>query len=283
MIRSDADPLCPAVLAVARRGGADPDRYVAPTDDERRALTESLQTLLSPAVDAVEQARSRVSAAGFVLEAVPEIPGTWVVREGVRRRGGGVYLVRAGSPSRLAVQAPHSFYDEGSLPLACALFRASTAAALFVNTAHRYKAAAVTAEGVHPADVAHAPGTLFQAATAGFLMARTNARVVQLHGFGPRESNVAAVVSSGERSADHPLVDRIAAALIVATGASIVRFPEESAELGATTNVQGAAVRAARGEFVHIEMSRGLRSELVDDAAKRARFISALAAQLDAP
>jgi hypothetical protein len=233
-------------------------------------------------VAALDAIRADAAKIGFEIVEPPELAGTAILREvGSKRHGGGAYVVRLGSTSRLIVQAPHTFYDEGTLPIACAYFARSQARALFINTVHRYKGAPEDARGQYPADVAHAPATHFQAATEATAAACAPVTVVQLHGFATREPRARAVVSTGEKRHKGPIVERVSKALAGAAGAPILRYPDDTSELGATTNVQGTVVRAAGGRFVHIEMDEGLRKDLQTDGALAARFFAALNAELD--
>ena len=50
---------------------------------------------------------------------------------------------------------------------------------------------------------------------------------------------------------------------------------------GATTNVQGAIVREAGGQFLHVELAAPLRRALLDDATLRASFLATLADALE--
>src|SRR5262249_57549138 len=93
---------------------------------------------------------SRARAIGYRFDPVPEMPGCVLLRElDDQRRGGGAYLFRIRTPSRFVVQAPHTFFDHGPLSPPCHLFEQTRAAALFVETAHRYKAAEVDEHGDH--------------------------------------------------------------------------------------------------------------------------------------
>ncbi|GAC1582254.1 MAG: hypothetical protein NVS3B20_12940 [Polyangiales bacterium] len=225
---------------------------------------------------------AEAATAGFELIDVVEWKGTQLVRElPDKMRGGGAYLIRKHTASRVVVQAPHSFYDEGSLPLACEFFQRANAAALFVNTSHRYKSAPKNTEGEFPADVAHARDSIFQAATEGALAARKTAQVVQFHGFSKREADAAVVLSCGAKTAGDPLVSRVAQALKPLLRDPVLRFPEDPTDLGATTNVQGEAVRRSGGEFLHIEIASQLRHDLLATPQLRANFFGALASALE--
>ena len=137
--------------------------------------------------------------------------------------------------------------------------------------------------GDHPADVAHARDSLFQAATAGALGALAGLTVLQLHGFAPRESGAAVVLSSGANQSGAPLPTRARDCLLPIVPGPVLRFPDECQELGATTNAQGAVVRAAGGRFLHVEMSAALRQLLLSDEVFRGRYLDALARSLALP
>jgi hypothetical protein len=275
---------CPAAIVAARRGGRDADRYAVPTPEEASALSRAVAQLLENGATARAAAAASANAAGYELVDVAELPGTVLLRElETRMRGGGAYLLRLQTSSRTVVQAPHTFFDEGTLPLACELFQRSSALGLFVDTAHRYLAADVDEQGEHPADVAHAAASLFQAATAGLLQVARAATVVQLHGFATRASGRSVVLSAGVPQANEALTTQAAKLLTRVLGAGVARFPDDTRELGALKNVQGIATRAAGGRFLHVELDARLRKLLLADAALRARFLEALAESVRAP
>jgi hypothetical protein len=269
---------CPSLLEEARAGGTTPGIYVVPTEEARTSVGAAMTSLLAGK-------KPDVASLGFEVLDAPDISGAFVLRESPsKKRGGGAYLVRGSSSSKLVVQAPHTFFDEGTFPLACELFQRSSARALFINTVHRYKGAPKDASGEHPSDVAHAATSLFQAATEALAKSIPGLTVVQVHGFATRVTQARAVVSSGERKRDVPLVAKVASALEKVVGGKVQRFPDDTSELGATTNVQGPVVRRAGGRFIHIELEDALRKELLADAVLRARALDAIAGALaDAP
>lgn len=274
---------CPAALVAARRGGTDSDRYVAPSEAERAAMRDAAALLVSGGASARAAATAKAATAGFDILDVPEIPGAVLLREkDDHRQGGGAYLLRLDAHSDVVVQAPHTFFDEGTLPLGCELFYRAKARAFFIDTAHRYKAAAQTEEGDHPADVAHSTTSTFQAMTEGVLRNIPHATLVQPHGFSKRDA-VTVVLSNGEGRPGNPLVGRAAGRLTKISGPGVKRFPEDTGELGATKNVQGAAVRASGGRFLHVEIAAQLRHDLLRDAQLRARFFDALAISVNEP
>ena len=66
-------------------------------------------------------------------------------------------------------------------------------------------------------------------------------------------------------------------ALVRGFGTDVKRFPEQTKELGATTNAQGKLLRSlAAATFVHVEMSASLRKRLAAEAALREQLAAAL-------
>jgi hypothetical protein len=267
---SDAAVTCPEVLAATRSLGSRPGSYRIPSEAERQLARAAFEALL--------RGRSAdVGAFGFETVPIAEWPGVVLLREQLRdRRGAGAYVVRTGSTSTLVVQAPHTFYDEGTFPLACDMFQRTQARALFINTTHRYKSAADDRNGEHPADVAHAPDSIFLAMTEGLVTAIPTVDVIQLHGFQNRETSARAVVSAGERRPGSALVARARTNLEAVVGPRVLAYPEDTNELGATTNVEGMTVRRSGGRFLHVEMDGELRRALVADISLRARALDAL-------
>ena len=270
---------CPKILADARRDGTIPNRFVVATEPEITAIRKATEALLAGQRKVAE---AEATKAGFEVKDLPEWKGVVALVESGRQRGGGAYVVRVGSTSTLLVQTPHTFFDEGTFPLGCDFFERSNARAWFLNTMHRYKGAPKDARGDHPSDVAHAPATLFQAATEGAVNALKTPTVIQLHGFANREVTSRAVVSSGERKGGSAMTAKIAKAFGAAVGGDVQRYPEDTKEFGATTNVQGALVRSRGGVFVHVEMSGDLRRDLQRDDALRKKAFDALIGALGA-
>lgn len=281
--------------ATAVRGELWPDPapklYVPPDDPQARAMAALTRALFASPSPRPADLEGLAAAAGYQVEGW-EIGGRrfLAARERSERRGGGgAILVRADPPPGPAVllQAPHAFHDLGTERIALDLMLGSGDGwprALFVNTIHRY----LDVDGTRrkrddaPADPCHNPGHLLAVATAAALEVLPDAEVLQLHGFD--ELDVAegaappiAIVSAGERTPS-PRARAVAEALRVVTGQRVALFGDDIDRLGATTNVQGLAVRARGGaaRFVHIELSAALRQQLRSDPAALQRLALAL-------
>lgn len=261
-------------------------RLVPPSDAERDALEQ----LVTEASSLAEHGRDtlgvlgpRLAASGFVAELVQVGPTRAIALLDPADRGAGAYFFRVRlrpqdeGPRRL-LQAPHAFHDVGTGPLAARMFFShGSGDAFFTNTLHRYWSAGGTRveRPNAPADVCQQTGSFFHAATGAYLAAGP-ARIVQLHGFADREElDADAVLSRGDATTSGSSVQRLFVAL-GARGLSVRRFPEDIAELGATTNEQGRLARTAGADFIHLETSRSLRRRLGEDRALRRVLADAL-------
>ena len=253
-------------------------RFRVPTEEQlrrTRALVAALMRSQSPGTPPAELV-AQATAAGFVLQESEDGAGrVWVLHEPEGVRGGaGLYAFRPGD-SQLCVQAPHSFYDQRTGDIGLALFARLEARCFFINTVHRHARSDSDAE--HPADVAHAERTHFQAATRGLLDVAPFA-IVQVHGYGGGQGlpdEVRAVVSDGQRTrpAGAPAA-RLRRALVDRLGAGTVRlYGRDTDVLGATMNIQGRRARRAGATFLHIEMSADTRRALQENVAPLAEAL----------
>jgi hypothetical protein len=208
----------------------------------------------------------------------------WVLAEADdTRRGAGLAALRPGKSRPFLIEAPHCFFDRGTLEIALAVFERLEGRALLVNTMNRSSAG--TAEermdearrGSSPSDLAHVEESFYSTAHAELVRADPELVAIQIHGF--KDDHVpgtAAVVSASKTRGD---ARSVAIALRQAFPSMTFKiFPEEVDTLGGTQNRQAELSRAARAPFVHVELSATLRTALNSDAALTERFADALAA-----
>ena len=202
----------------------------------------------------------------------------WVLREKPGfHTGRGFYAFRRRGAVPIAIQAPHSFYDEHTQAIAVRLFRESFSAATAWNTLHR-----------SVADLAHSRGNYFDAFTRAFITAHSKAIVLQLHGFAQekRRTEAAAsadVIISGGTMYPSRWLQECAALFQQHFSHGVVRlYPHEVFELGGTTNAQGEILRSASSDgFMHVELSESLRRNLRSDRKVRQDFLAALSKSYD--
>ena len=117
----------------ARRGGRKTVAYREPTRVEELAHAAWVREAMTAAIEG--KPPPTTAPKGFKLV---DMKGVWVLRE-LRnaRRGAGTIVLRTGAAKPILVEAPHTFFDQGTLPIALAVFEAQKARALMINTAHR--------------------------------------------------------------------------------------------------------------------------------------------------
>ncbi len=275
---SEAAPLLAARIEELRKGGRRDVAYRPPTPEEERSYSAWVQAVARAAI--AGEAPTTTPPPGFALERIQDI---WLLAETPdMRRGAGAIALRIGHAAPVLVQAPHTFFDMGTLPVALDAFDAGRCRALLVNTVHRYASGRGESGGTDGeedgddavSDVAHAPASFFLAGHRALLAAEAGAWTVQLHGFADsRAPGVEVILSASVTTA--PL-GPVAARARSVLGDTVRLYPDEIRVLGALGNVEASASLAAAAPFLHVEMSRALRDRLGGDDVLRRRAAMAL-------
>ncbi len=269
----------------ARKGGRDAVAFLAPTEAESAAYG----AWVTAAVRAARGAAKPPSEApdGFAIEVIEE-GALWLLAERPqRRRGAGAVAIRVGAARELVVEAPHTFFDAKTLPIARTVFDRQRARALVVNTAHRYRERLAAGddragggdEGPDApvqSDVAHATRSFFLAAHDALVASGPGLPAIQVHGFGDATApGVSVIVSAAGTRAD---ARGAATALRALLGDRAVRVsPDEIGVLAGLTNVQARSSARAGAPFLHVELSRTARDRLAADPDLCAGFAAAVA------
>lgn len=190
-----------------------------------------------------------------------------------RGRGAGRYLFRkSAQPGRHLLQAPHIFHDMQTGAIALAAFLGEPGFdALFCNSMHRYRPVPNRPDRTEssPSDVCHTPDHMFTRASQGWLRSRGGGQVTQLHGFASAGLGASlAVLADGAGRVGDPRLLRRAQMVRAALDPSLAVSPDDTELFGALGNVQGKAIRAMGGQFLHLELGTELRADL---AASRTR------------
>lgn len=257
------------------------DTYVVPDEARRQALHEALSALavgaIGSATEAARRAQYEVCTDGSVAMLRP-----------LDRTGQARIAVHLRPNEDLILEAPHPFFDFGTLEQARQLFDLLEARALIASGTHRCASTAAGCEGRSNAcgepggfrmsDAAHAVNGTFHTAHIALGEAFPSAHVVSLHGH--RESGVR--ISNGTTfpvDSESP-VTRLVMALRMMRVRPIsacnpgARVPLRSRLCG-TTNVQGRqlngspdaceqAAPEASGRFIHFEQGRHVRARTPD-------------------
>lgn len=187
------------------------------------------------------------------------------------KQGRGFFAVRKQASKNWLLQAPHADSDLYTGKIASRLFLEGDFKAAQWNTVKR-----------DLSDMAHTPNTYWQMFTQAFAEQYPDAKIIQLHGFDPSQRKTQAgeaidmILSAGQQIA--PLwVQQTAGCLKKAFPKRVGLYQSDVQELGGTTNVQGQLLRnLGHDGFLHIEMSKSLRGQLLEDAGLRKRFIDCL-------
>jgi hypothetical protein len=210
----------------------------------------------------------------------------WLVAEqGPTKVGAGAYALRPKAKNDIVIEAPHTFFDQGTLPLALTLFDALDARALLINTLHRGGAGGAdegederldrSRSGEEKSDLAHHTESYFQVAHSLLGAEWPQTRFIQVHGFRDEKVPGVSVVVSGAGTSLDPLP--VARALNEVFGAGTARvYPEEVKKLGGTTNAQARACKEAGWAFLHLEISASFRQRMERQASLREQFAQAL-------
>lgn len=253
--------------------------FVLPGSAELAQAEQLFVQLLQGKLDPQSpKARAAANALALDLQTVGGL--TVLLEQAGARRGRGFFAYRPGEASQDVLQVPHSFKDEMTRDIGLALFQEGHFAAVAFNTVPRRFFAANGQEVV--ADVAHIDGTYFLAFTRATAKALAQGRTLQIHGFdqGKRKSAALAdtdVILSAGHAAPPASLRQSRSLLEKRLQRTVALYADGVRELGATTNVAAAALRALGYErFIHVEMSRAMRSLMRDDAATRKIWLASI-------
>ena len=259
--------------------------YRHPTAPEQQSYRAFLLSYLHAAP---ERVRPRAPA-GFAATASAH-DRLWLLSESPDARGGAaIVALRAEADSRILLEAPHTFFDSGTLPIAVGLFELLQARALIINTVHRARTAENRADlpreqvlqlarsGTLASDAAHQRGALFSVAHQTLVATAPGTLTLQIHGFRDRRvPHLDAVISAARTHNDvRPLVAQLRQDI---PNFRFGAFPRDTQDLGATRNVQARLSRELHSPFVHMELSSSLRKALLRDPALLASLATTFAA-----
>ncbi|MCC6556180.1 MAG: hypothetical protein IT372_24735, partial [Polyangiaceae bacterium] len=122
-----------ARLEPRRKGGR--TLQVVPPDEAEERVHEAW--ILAAARAARRGGSPPAAPPGFKIAVIPG-QSAWLLSEGPERRGAGALVLRVGEAAPVLVEAPHTFFDQGTLQMAASTYAAQRARALLINTAHRY-------------------------------------------------------------------------------------------------------------------------------------------------
>ncbi len=262
----------PGLLKQLLRESIEEAQYVTPTADELAGFEQLLLMTLQRRTEC-EKLSGDWSRLGWDLQywashgdrfaAICEHPD--------RRRGRGIYVIRVDSASRIALQAPHRFYDANTGLLTRKLFERGDVLLAAWNTVHRDQV-----------DLAHQSEHFINAVTRALIRLDDDIVVAQLHGFDQQKRKSGASAAEMIISDTTRYPGRLVHSVVVEQkklfgGEAVKLYPTEVSELGGTLNQQAAVFHSfGRSGFLHLELSQQMRAKLTSDASVRGQFFSAL-------
>jgi len=245
-------------------GKNDPAPFVPPPAEELEALEAyAAGPLDAPLPPALERAGWRVEWRTFGSEKLR------LLREAPEAKRGRGWMLSRPAGGKLALMAPHRFFDKFTGDVARGVFFRANASFLLENTAHRHWRRA-EGEEYGPSDAAHRTSTALHALAKGALAGRPGLLLAQVHGFNEDDAPLA-IVSDGTR--DPAGWARSFAEALRTSKIPVELHGVDGRRLGGTENV----LRPHARRFLHLELSLPLRESLKADASRLADALRASA------
>ena len=180
------------------------------------------------------------------------------------RRGGGFFAFATAKRLRHVLQAPHRFDDTNTGIIALDLFLSGHFRAAAWATLHRADI-----------DLAHTPSSLFVTFAEAAAVSHPQELQYQIHGFAAHKCKTSACAEAPAILSPGPLSWNEAAESKVTclsqSSLQFKRYRDDVHELGGTRNSVASALFALNFQgFIHIEMERALRDQLIQREDKDA-------------
>lgn len=248
----------------------------------RMPKTEELALANQLFKDTLNNRDSRAAWAGLSMESVDD-GALLIIRElPTHRQGRGFFAIKKqpGTQNWL-LQAPHGDSDLYTGKIAARLFEQGSFKAGQWNTVPRDTA---IQDSQDHADMAHLSDSYWQAFTQSFAEQWPSGKIVQIHGFdqSARESKSAAnsdMILSAGHSQPPAWLQQTAQCLKNAFPGRVKLYPFDVKDLGGTQNSQNHLLSNMRHQgFLHIELSKPMREQLLEQSDARQRLIDCLLA-----
>ncbi len=196
---------------------------------------------------------------------------TYVIIEELQksRTGKGLYFIRKKSIHDVLVQAPHYPSDLLTGDLASLFFHEFSVKAAAWSTTHR-----------KVVDLAHEDCSFFNAFTEAFAQYNQQSVILQLHAFSQKKHHTDAdlIMSSSLETPTPLFINRyLFLKEIFKDRRCIYAYPKDVTFLGGTKNTNARAYYRAGGQsFLHLEMSKDFRTDLLNHEKSRSEFFQTI-------
>lgn len=206
--------------------------------------------------------------------------GVMISEHDEEKRGQGLFMLRQTNDAKpWLIQAPHADTDLYTGKIASRLYIDGNFRAGQWNTVPRH----IKIKGeISKADQAHLAQSYWQEFTRIFAEQHPEGLILQLHGFSQKNRKTEAGVSSDmilSSGTKYPpkWLRQTAVCLKTSLNAVVRVYPYEVKELGGTTNAQGQLLRSmGHSGFLHLEMSKTMRSRLLHQSKLRQKLLGCL-------
>ena len=237
------------------------DGYMIPTDEQQIEFAKLVAALeIGDEVTATQFLPKNNYILNYYMDRGDNLSVSYLLQETKPiSKGWGLYAFRVDPVNNIIIEAPHPLYDINTPSVALDLYRALDAHALLVAGAHRY------ANHDGSADVAHAPGSIFQSVHQALLQGLPtplgNSVILQVHGFSSSEhpDYPQIVIGFGGNilTPDFLLAGKMETAL-AQEGINVgLCLGEDWKDLCGSKNIQAAT--SDRAIFIHIELDEKIR------------------------
>lgn len=268
-------PINAEVADAQLKGAFSKGRFVMPDTDELKQVRRAFQLeLAGQSADEVWDA--------LAMQRISKPQALYFREAKSSRTGRGLFAIGSGARVKpWLLQAPHAKSDKFTGRIVAQIFSEGAFKAAMWNSVPR-KTRMENAVVERTADMAHLPGTYWQAVTESFARYYGGGKIIQFHGFAQSKRKSAVgrhsdmILSAGHQYP--PLwVRESAQCLKKSLPAKISLYPYDVKELGATTNVQGHVLQnLGFNGFLHIEMSLQLRQQLLQRQDLRQLLLSCI-------
>lgn len=190
--------------------------------------------------------------------------------------GWGAFAYQAKSKKPVFLQTPHRYFDVHTGLIAETGWRQGLAQVYMTNSIHRSRG-----QQQNPrinSDISNAARSALLAASEAWVAVNPDGLIVQLHGYA-KDNRITEAGRSADIIISHGTdqlyrygtrLQRIQECLVESLEVTVLRYPEQIGELGGTQNnvAQALASWGKSEQFIHVEMSRGVRDLLAVDQAK---------------
>ena len=193
-----------------------------------------------------------------------------IIIEDKKRQGGGFFIIRDNPKAQNMLSIPHRFSDTHTGNIGFKMMNNDPFKASAFSTVHR-----------KTMDIAHNPYNFFTAFHLAFASLFPKEFIYQLHGFSNKKrkeslaQKTSMITSTGSKFYSHQAI-AICQHLKLAHKMCLV-YGKTTHELGGTTNAQRNLLNLEGFKhFIHIEMNKSFRTELLNDTKARQIFSSIL-------